>query len=401
MPQISHIARALPPSGIRKFFDLVVATQGVISLGVGEPDFVTPWSIREAAIYSIEKGQTTYTSNYGLIELRELIAEHLHGRYGLDYHPADEILVTVGVSEGMDLAMRVIVDPGDEVIVPEPCYVSYKPCIELAGGVAVGIETTPAEKFLPTMEQLEAALSPRTKAILLGYPSNPTGAIMPRERLEQIVAFAERNDLFIVSDEIYDRLTYEGEHVSVASIPGARDRTILLNGFSKAYAMTGWRIGYACAPRDVLGTMNKIHAYTALCTPITAQRAAIEALKSGEQAVRDMVDHYNRRRRLIVAGFSDLGLDCHLPQGAFYAFPSITSTGLTSEEFAEKLLFEEKVAVVPGNAFGAGGAGHIRCSYATAIDKIEIAIQRIGRFVNRHRADVADRERRGEAVGVG
>ncbi len=371
----------------------MVATQGVISLGVGEPDFVTPWAIREAAIYSLEKGQTTYTSNYGLIELRELIAAHLFERYQVDYNPADEILVTVGVSEGMDLAMRTILNPGDEVLVPEPCYVSYKPCVELAGGVSVGIPTTPATKFLPTMEQLEAALTRKTKAILLGYPSNPTGAILPRARLEEIVAFAVKHDLYLVSDEIYDRLTYEGTHVSVPTIPGAKERTILLNGFSKAYAMTGWRMGYACAPAEVLGAMMKIHSYTMLCAPITAQRAAIEALKSGETAVREMVEHYNRRRRLIVAGFSEIGLDCHLPQGAFYAFPSIVSTGLTSEEFAEKLLFEEKVAVVPGGAFGAGGEGYIRCSYATAIDKIEIAIHRIARFVEKHRADSAAKGR--------
>jgi len=379
----------LPPSGIRKFFDLVAATEGVISLGVGEPDFVTPWSIREAAIYSIEKGRTTYTSNYGLLELRELIAGHIFDRYRVEYNPADEILVTVGVSEGMDLAMRAILEPGDEVIVPEPCYVSYKPCVFMAGGVPVSLETTSTTKFLPTMEQLSCALTSRTKAILLGYPSNPTGAILPRKRLEEIVAFAVKHDLYLVSDEIYDRLTYEGVHVSVPSIPGALERTILLNGFSKAYAMTGWRVGYACAPQEVLGAMMKIHSYTMLCAPIVSQKAAIEALKSGEPSVREMYDHYNRRRRLIVAGLGDIGLDCHLPQGAFYAFPNIESTGLTCEEFAEKLLFEEKVAVVPGNAFGAGGDGHIRCSYATAIDKIEIALARMRSFVGRYRLAVA------------
>lgn len=400
MPRISQAARALPPSGIRKFFDLVSATEGVITLGVGEPDFVTPWAIRDAAIYSIAKGSTAYTSNYGLLELRELIAGHIYNRYRVDYNPGDEILVTVGVSEGMDLAMRTILDPGDEVIVPEPCYVSYQPCVSLAGGVPVSLPTTPATQFLPTMDGLEALLTPRTKAILLGYPSNPTGAILPKERLEEIIAFAVKHDLYLVSDEIYDRLTYDGVHVSVPSIPGAQERTILLNGFSKAYAMTGWRIGYACAPREILGAMMKIHSYTMLCAPIVGQKAAIEALKSAEPAVQDMYHQYNRRRRLIVAGLSDIGLECHLPQGAFYAFPNIESTGLTSEEFAEKLLFEEKVAVVPGNAFGAGGAGHVRCCYATAIDKIEIALKRMGSFVSRHRAKSPSISQIAEAVGA-
>jgi aminotransferase len=384
MPQTSKSAEAIAPSGIRKFFDLVAATEGVISLGVGEPDFLTPWAIREASIYSIEKGRTTYTSNYGLLELRELIAEHIFNHYQVDYCPENEILVTVGVSEGMDLAMRSILDLGDEVIVPEPCYVSYKPCVELAGGIPVSIVTSPATKFLPTIEQLENALSKKTKAILLGYPSNPTGAIMTRERLTEIVAFAEKHDLYLISDEIYDRLTYDGVHISTPSIPGAQERTIMLNGFSKAYAMTGWRLGYACGPKDVISLMNKIHSYTVICAPIVAQKAAIEALKHGEESVREMVEHYNRRRRLIVAGLEDIGLQCHMPQGAFYAFPNIESTGLTCEEFAEKLLFEEKVAVVPGTAFGAGGDGHIRCSYATSIDKIEIAIKRMCKFMKRH-----------------
>ncbi|MDR3710050.1 MAG: aminotransferase class I/II-fold pyridoxal phosphate-dependent enzyme [Capsulimonadaceae bacterium] len=385
MPHISQAAQALPPSGIRKFFDLVASTEGVISLGVGEPDFFTPWALREAAIYSIEKGRTTYTSNYGLLELRERIAGHIFDHYQVEYDPAEEILATVGVSEGMDLAMRVILNPGDEVLVPQPCYVSYEPCVFMAGGVPVGIPTSPAEQFLPTLAQLEGALSRRTKAILLGYPSNPTGAIMPRKRIEEIVAFAQKHDLYLISDEIYDRLTYDGTHTCVSSVPGAKERTILLNGFSKAYAMTGWRLGYACAPRDVLAAMVKIHSYTIISAPIMAQRAGIEALKSGEPAVREMFDHYNRRRRLIVAGLSDIGLECHLPQGAFYAFPEIEVTGLTSEEFAEKLLFEEKVAVVPGTAFGMGGEGHVRCSYATSIDKIETALVRMRRFVDKYR----------------
>jgi len=383
MPEISDATQALPPSGIRRFFDLVAATEGVISLGVGEPDFVTPRIIVEAAIKSLRAGQTTYTSNYGLLELREVIAAHLHRRYGLVYNPGDEILVTVGVSEGMDLAMRSILNPGDEVIIPEPSYVSYKPCVQLAGGVAVVVPTTAENRFVPTMEDLDRARTPKTKAILLGYPSNPTGATISRERLEEMVAFATKHDLYLVSDEIYDRLTYDGEHVSVPSIPGAQERTILLNGFSKAYAMTGWRLGYACAPSKVLGAMMKIHSYTMLCAPITAQMAAIEALRHGESAVHQMVNEYNKRRRLIVYGLNEIGLTCHMPEGAFYAFPSITSVGMTCEDFAERLLIEEKVAVVPGTAFGEGGDGHIRCSYATKDTKIELALEKIARFVER------------------
>ncbi|HEY9677558.1 MAG TPA: aminotransferase class I/II-fold pyridoxal phosphate-dependent enzyme [Drouetiella sp.] len=382
-PQLSKIARDLAPSGIRKFFDIAAKMQDVISLGVGEPDFVTPWAIREAGIYSIEKGQTTYTSNYGLLELRQEISKHLNQKYGAKYSPDNEILVTVGVSEGMDLAMRAILDPGDEVLVPEPCYVSYRPCVSLAGGIPVGVETTSEDNFRVRVSQLEAKLTPKTKAIILGFPSNPTGATMPADALQEIVDFAAKHNLFIISDEIYDRLTYEGRHTCVSSLKNARERTILLNGFSKTYAMTGWRVGYACAPATVLSAMMKIHSYVALCAPIGAQKAAIEAMKHAENAVEDMVMQYNQRRRLIVDGFNAVGLKCHLPSGAFYAFPSITATGLSSEEFAERLLFEEHVAVVPGTAFGAGGEGHIRCSYATSIEKIEIALSRIGTFVEK------------------
>jgi aminotransferase len=355
--------------------------QDVISLGVGEPDFVTPWAIREAALYSLKQGQTTYTSNYGLLELRQLIARHLESMYGVRYQPEDQILITVGVSEGMDLAMRVLLDPGDEVLVPEPCYVSYKPCVALAGGLPVGIPTRAEDKFCVSVAQLEAARTPRTKAILLGYPSNPTGATMPRAAMQEIVDYACKHNLYLVSDEIYDRLTYDGEHTCVASLPGAWERTITLNGFSKAYAMTGWRIGYACAPSEILSAMMKIHSYTMLCAPIMGQKAAVEALKSGEPAVRDMVGQYNQRRRLIVDGLNKAGLDCHMPSGAFYAFPSIQRTGLSAEVFAERLLFEEHVAVVPGDAFGRGGEGHIRCSYATSLEKIEEALRRIHCFV--------------------
>ncbi len=380
-PPLSRIARDLAPSGIRRFFDIAAQMEDVISLGVGEPDFVTPWAIREAAIASLERGQTTYTSNYGLLELRQAISRHLDALYGVRYDPAEEIVVTVGVSEGMDLAMRALLDPGDEVLVPEPSYVSYKPCVALAGGIPVGVPTYAEEQFRVSVSELEARTTPRTKAILLGYPSNPTGATLPRALVQEIVDYARRRNLYIISDEIYDRLTYEGTHTCVASLPGAWERTITLNGFSKAYAMTGWRIGYACAPASILAALVKIHAYTMLCAPITGQKAALEALRSGESAVQDMVGQYNQRRRLIVAGLNDAGLECHLPQGAFYAFPSIARTGLSTAEFAERLLFEEHVAVVPGEAFGAGGEGHIRCSYATSLEKIQEALRRIARFV--------------------
>lgn len=383
LPSLSKIARELPPSGIRKFFDIAAQMQDVISLGVGEPDFVTPWAVREAAIYSLERGQTNYTSNYGLLDLRKLLAENLNSLYGVSYRPEDEILMTVGVSEGMDLAMRSILDPGDEVLVPEPCYVSYKPCVILSGGVPVTVQTTADNNFELSIADLEKAATPKTKAILLGYPSNPTGATLPANKVAQIVQLARRRGWYIVSDEIYARLTYEGEHCCVSALPDAKDITILLNGFSKSYAMTGWRLGYACAPKEILGAMMRIHSYTMLCAPITSQKAAVEALKSAESSVEEMVSEYNRRRRLIVTGLNKIGLSCHLPQGAFYAFPSIASTRLTSEEFAERLLFEERVAVVPGTAFGAGGEDHIRCSYATSIDKIEAALLRIERFVDK------------------
>jgi aminotransferase len=386
MPEISKVAQALPPSGIRKFFDIVSQMKDVISLSVGEPDFQTPWAIRESGIESLERGQTNYTSNYGLIELREAIAKHIDARYDIRYKPAEEVLITVGVSEGMDLAMRALLNPGDECLVTEPCYVSYTACITLAGGVPVIVETGAENGFAPTVEDMAAAITPKTKAILLGFPANPTGATASKETLQAIVDLAVKHDLFIVTDEIYDRLRYDSPHVCIPSLKGARERTVLLNGFSKAYAMTGWRLGYACAPAEVLGAMMKIHSFTMLCAGITAQKAAIDAIEHGDEAVEEMVGHYNRRRKLIVAGLNEIGLACHLPHGAFYAFPSIASTGLSSEEFCSRLLFEENVAVVPGNAFGAAGEGHIRCSYATAIDKIEIALKRIGKFVEKVRA---------------
>jgi aminotransferase len=380
---LSKTALEVPFSGIRRFFDIAASMQDVVSLGVGEPDFVTPWSVREAAIYSLERGQTTYTSNYGLLELRREISRYLSKRYKIEYNPEGEILVTVGVSEGLDLAMRVLLNPGDEVLIPEPCYVSYRPCVSLAGGIPVGVETRSDAKFAVTAEQLKAACTERTKAILLGYPSNPTGAVLSKEQIVEIINFARERGLYVISDEIYDRLAYEGIHTCVASVPGAREITILLNGFSKAHAMTGWRIAYACAPEHILKMMMKIHSYTMLCAPITGQIAAVEALKHAEREVEDMVAHYRQRRRLIVDGLNKLGLTCHMPLGAFYAFPSIESTGLTAEQFAERLLLEERVAVVPGTAFGAGGDGHIRCSYATSVDKIELALARMRKFVDK------------------
>lgn len=386
MKPISQVVESTPPSGIRRFFDIVSQMEDVISLGVGEPDFVTPWRVREACIYSLEKGRTSYTSNYGLLELREAIADYLRKTWRLKYNPANQILITVGVSEAMDLVMRAILNPGDEVIVPEPCYVSYKPCVVFAGGVAVTIPTTAENGFRVTPEQVEAAITPKTKALLISYPCNPTGATVPRETLESIAKLAKKHDLYMITDEIYDKLTYEGEHTCLATLPGALERTILLNGFSKAYAMTGWRIGYAAGPQHVIDAMTKIHQYTMLCASIMGQMAALEALKNGQNDTVEMVEQYNQRRRVIVKGLNNAGLSCPMPGGAFYAFPSIKGLGISSEEFCERLLFEEKVAAVPGNAFGDCGEGHIRCSYATSIDKIEIALERIARFVKKLKA---------------
>jgi aminotransferase len=383
MKPISEIVQSTPASGIRRFFDVVSRMPEAISLGVGEPDFATPWRIREAGIYSLERGRTGYTSNYGLPELRMAIAAYLRKHEKLDYNPENQILITVGVSEAMDLAMRALLNPGDEVICPEPCYVSYKPCILFAGGVPVAVPTTMQTGFRVEPDRIRAAITPKTKAILVSYPSNPTGAVATRELLEQIVGIACEHDLYLISDEIYDRLTYEGSHTCLPTLPGAYERTILLNGFSKAYAMTGWRIGYAAGDPVIIEAMMKIHQYTMLCAPVTGQIAALEAISNGYDASQEMIDQYDQRRRVIVKGLNDAGLNCLLPGGAFYAFPSITQTGLTSEQFSERLLFEQKVAVVPGNAFGECGEGHIRCSYATSIDKIEQAVERIARFVNK------------------
>lgn len=379
--RISPVVQALPASGIRRFFDIVAEMKGVISLGVGEPDFVTPWHIRESCMYGLKKGYTSYTSNYGLLELREEIARLIQDRHGIAYNPREEVLVTVGVSEALDLAMRTLLAPGDEVLIPEPCYVSYKACVHLAGGTPVPVATTAAQQFKVRAADLEAHLTPRTKVLMMGFPNNPTGAIMTREDLLEIAVFAERHDLIVISDEIYGDLTYEGEHVSFASLPGMQERTLLLNGFSKAYAMTGWRIGYALGHPELIGAMNKVHQYTMLCAPITAQLAALEALRHGERQMRQMVAEYNNRRRLMVNGFRRMGLECFEPKGAFYIFPSIRETGLTSLEFAEQLLKAEKVALVPGDAFGASGEGHVRCSYAASSAQLAEALERIERFL--------------------
>ncbi|MEW6448368.1 MAG: aminotransferase class I/II-fold pyridoxal phosphate-dependent enzyme [Bacillota bacterium] len=380
---VNPVVRRIPPSGIRRFFDLAAEMKGVISLGVGEPDFVTPWRIREACIYALEKGYTMYTSNSGLKELREEIARYLNRAFQLRYNPEKEILVTVGVSEALDLALRALVAPGEEVLIPEPTYVSYIPCTVLAGGVPVPLQTTMDKGFRITADQVEQAITPKTRVLLLAYPNNPTGAVLPRTELEDIAAVAREHDLVVVSDEIYAQLTYDGEHFSIARLPEMRDRTVVLQGFSKAFAMTGWRLGYAAGNEAFIGAMTKIHQYTMLCAPITAQVAAIEALKNGLQEMRQMVRQYNYRRRLVVNAFKEMGLPCLEPGGAFYAFPSIRETGLSSETFCERLLVEERVAVVPGTAFGPSGEGFIRCSYAASVANLTEAFKRMAGFLQR------------------
>ena len=384
--RISPAVHAVPPSGIRKYFDIAAEMEDVVSLGVGEPDFITPWSIRESCVHGLEQGYTSYTANRGMLELREEIAAHYAGRYGISYEPAKDILITVGVSEALDIAVRAILSPGDEVLIPEPCYVSYQACVTFAGGKPVPVAAKLENDFRITPEELEPHVTKRTKALLIGYPNNPTGAVMAKDDLLKIAAFAEKHDLIVISDEIYGDLTYGGmEHTAFSSLPGMKERTILLNGFSKAYAMTGWRIGYALGNPDFIAAMTKIHQYTMLCAPITAQIAAVEALRRGEKYMKKMAAEYDRRRRLIYDGFLKLGLSCFEPKGAFYIFPNITSSGYTDEEFAENLLRKEHVALVPGSAFGASGKGHIRCSYATSIDKISEALARIGNFLRNHR----------------
>jgi aminotransferase len=374
----------VPPSGIRRFFDIAATMDDVISLGIGEPDFTTPASVVRAGIASLEEGETHYTSNSGILELRVALADHLEHLYGVHYDPETEVLITVGVSEALYLALAATLDPGDQVIVPEPCFVAYNPEVIFAGGVPANVCTCAENDFQLLAADVEAAITPRTKALLLGYPNNPTGAVMTRQRLVEIADLAEKHDLLVVSDEIYDRLVYGMEHTCFASLPGMHPRTILLGGFSKAYAMTGWRIGYAAAPAEILGAMRKVHQYTIMSAPTMAQFGALDALMHGEDAVQEMRARYDRRRRLIVDGLNSIGLTCFEPRGAFYAFPSIAATGMSDVEFSERLLAEERVACVPGSAFGACGASHVRCSYATAYEKIEQALERMARFAQRH-----------------
>jgi len=378
-----HVA-GLKPSGIRKFFDIVATMKDVISLGIGEPDFVTPQPIIEAGIQALHSGETHYTSNAGLLELRQAITRHIFDTYGVDYDPKTEAIITVGVSEALYLAMTALLNPGEEVIIPTPCFVSYQAEVILAGGVPVEIPTFVEDGFQVQPDRLETAITPRTKAVLLGYPNNPTGAVYSREVLLEIARIAEKHDLIIISDELYDQLVYGVQHVCFPSLPGMRPRTILLGGFSKNYAMTGWRAGFACGPADIIKGLVRIHQYTIMSAPTMSQLAALEAIQHGHKYVVQMRDEYDRRRRLIVAGLNQLGLPTFEPHGAFYAFPNVAITGMDDETFAQKLLEEERVAVVPGNSFGAGGEGFVRCSYATAYEKIEEALLRMQHFMHRH-----------------
>ncbi|EKQ51233.1 MULTISPECIES: aminotransferase class I/II-fold pyridoxal phosphate-dependent enzyme [unclassified Clostridium] len=372
----------MPPSGIRKYFDIVNEMEGVISLGVGEPDFVTPWNVREAGIYSLEQGHTHYSSNAGFIELRTEISKYLKRRFNLTYKPDDEIIVTVGGSEGIDIALRALVGPGDEVIVPEPSFVAYKGCTAFTGATAKVLNLKAEDEFKLTPEALEAAITPKTKVVIIPFPNNPTGAIMTKGELAGIVEVLKDKNIIAISDEIYSELCYGEKHVSIASFPEMRDKTLVINGFSKSYAMTGWRLGYICGHPVLIEAMKKIHQYALMCSPTTAQLAAIEALKSGDKSVEEMSREYNRRRRVLLNGFREMGLDCFEALGAFYLFPSIKSTGITSDEFCEQLLINEKVLVVPGNAFGECGEGFIRVCYASSMDDIMEALKRIKRFVN-------------------
>lgn len=383
---VSPVVSALPPSGIRKFFDIVAEMDDAISLGVGEPDFTTPWAIREAGIYSLEKGQTHYTANAGLMELREEICKYNKRRFGLEYDPKKEVVVTVGGSEAIDLMVRALISEGDEVLIPEPSFVCYKPCTIMAGGVPVPIETKEEDDFRLLPKQLKEKITDKTKLLILPYPNNPTGGIMSRADLEAIADVLKDTNIMVLSDEIYGELCYGDEgHTSFAAIENMKERTVVVNGFSKSFAMTGWRLGYALGPERIIKLMTKIHQYGIMSAPTTAQFAAVEGLKNCDNDVEEMRREYNYRRRYIVDGFRAMGLSCFEPLGAFYVFPCIKSTGMTSEEFCQNLLMEEKVAVVPGNAFGESGEGFIRCSYAYSIENIQEALKRIERFVNRHR----------------
>ena len=378
---------SIPPSGIRKFFDIVSEMPDAISLGVGEPDFDTPWHIREEGIYSLEKGRTFYTSNSGLKELREEIVRYLERRIHVSYDPLREVLITVGGSEGIDAAFRAMLNPGDEVLIPQPSYVSYEPCAVLADGVPVIIELKEENEFRLTKEELLAAITDKTKILVLPFPNNPTGAIMEKEDLEAIAEVCIEKDIFVLSDEIYSELSYKGDHVSIASLPGMRERTILINGFSKAYAMTGWRLGYACGPADIIAQMTKIHQYAIMCAPTTSQYAPVEALRNGDEDVAMMRESYDQRRRFLMNAFQEMGLSCFEPYGAFYTFPSIKEFGMSSDEFATRFLEEEKVAVVPGTAFGACGEGFLRISYAYSLEQLKEALGRLSHFVARLRAE--------------
>ncbi|MCK9478087.1 MAG: aminotransferase class I/II-fold pyridoxal phosphate-dependent enzyme [Firmicutes bacterium] len=382
---LSPVVSSIQPSGIRKFFDIVSSMPDALSLGVGEPDFVTPWHIRDAGIYSLEKGQTYYTSNSGMAPLREEICNYMNRRFSLEYNSDTEVLVTVGGSEAIDLCLRSLVCKGDEVLIPEPSFVCYSPCTQLAGGTPVPIVTTEKDNFKLTAEALKKAITPNTKLLILPFPNNPTGAIMTKHELEQVAKVLNDTQIIVLSDEIYAELTYNGKHTSIANIEGMKERTVVISGFSKAYAMTGWRLGYACGHSDIIASMTKIHQYSVMCSPTTSQFAAIDALKNGDADIEAMAAEYNYRRKIILDGVRQIGLECFEPQGAFYIFPNITSTGLSSNEFCEKMLTEQKVAVIPGNAFGSSGEGFIRCSYAYSIPVINQALERMDTFVKKYK----------------
>ena len=378
---LNPTVKNIPPSGIRRFFDIAAEMKDAISLGVGEPDFVTPWHIRDEGIYSLEKGHTHYTANAGLKDLRMEISNYMKRRFEVSYDALTQTIVTVGGSEAIDLVLRSVIAPGDEVLIPEPCFVCYKPITRLAGGTPVTLTTKAENNFKLTAEELKAAITPKTKVLVLPFPNNPTGAIMTRENLEEIAAVLRDTNILVLSDEIYSELTYDGEHVSIASIDGMYERTVIVSGFSKAYAMTGWRLGHACGHPDIIKAMTKVHQYAIMSAPTTAQFAAIEALKNGDEDIEMMREEYNQRRLILVNSFNEMGLDCFEPKGAFYVFPSIKKTGLSSNDFCEKLLYSKKVAVIPGNAFGDCGEGFIRCSYAYSVENITEALKRIGEFV--------------------
>ncbi|MEQ6390104.1 aminotransferase [Bacillaceae bacterium S4-13-58] len=380
---VSQRIQELKPSGIRRFFDLASQMENVISLGVGEPDFVTPWNVIEASYHSLEQGYTAYTANAGLIELREEVSKYLKNQYEAVYQPQNEVIITVGASQAIDIALRAVLNPGDEVVVVAPSFVSYAPAVELAGGVPVMLYTDPDDKFKLRPDQLKNVITKKTKAIMICSPNNPTGTVLSRDELIAISEVIEKYNLLVLSDEIYAELTYDEEYSSFASLPGMKERTILISGFSKAFAMTGWRLGYAAGPQDIIAAMTKIHQYTIMCAPTMAQYGALEALQNGKKAVQDMKKSYKQRRNFVVKTFNEIGLSCDMPGGAFYVFPSIRETGLSSDEFAEQLLKEEKVAVVPGNVFGENGEGHIRCSYAASLQQLDLALKKIEKFIGK------------------